>query len=60
MFRQNAADQYRPLATIPRAAGARTSVFVAANRSLYLAVPHRGSQNAEVWVYSVSESKVEQ
>ena len=38
-------------ARVPTAAGARTSLFVAEQGRLYLAVPHRGSQNAEIRVY---------
>jgi len=39
------------LAHLSTAAGARTSLFVADQSRLYLAVPHRGSQRAEVRVY---------
>lgn len=45
------ADQYQPVAKIPTAPGARTSLFVPALGRLYLAVPHRGGQAAEVRVY---------
>jgi DNA-binding beta-propeller fold protein YncE len=44
-------DKYQPIAKIPTAAGARTSLFVPALGRLYLAVPHRGNQAAEVRVY---------
>lgn len=37
------------------AAGARTSLFVPALNRLYLAVPHRGSQVAEIRIYEVRE-----
>jgi DNA-binding beta-propeller fold protein YncE len=39
------------LARLPTAAGARTSLFVPAFDRLYLAVPHRGSQKAEIRIY---------
>jgi DNA-binding beta-propeller fold protein YncE len=39
------------LAHLPTAAGARTSLFVADQDRLYLAVPHRGNQRAEIRVY---------
>ena len=39
------------VAHIPTAAGARTSLFVADQGRLYLAVPHRGSQRAEIRVF---------
>jgi len=51
VFAQLDADKYQPLAKIPTAAGARTSLFVSALGRLYLAVPHRGGQAAEVRVY---------
>lgn len=35
------------------AAGARTSLFVADQNKVYLAVPHRGNQRAEIRVYDV-------
>lgn len=51
VFAQLGADRYQPVARIPTAAGARTSLFVPALGRLYLAVPHRGNQAAEVRVY---------
>jgi len=39
------------IARIATAAGARTSLYVADQNRLYLAVPHRGTQRAEVRVY---------
>ena len=39
------------IAHIATAAGARTSLFVPDQGRLYVAVPHRGSQKAEVRVY---------
>jgi DNA-binding beta-propeller fold protein YncE len=46
------ADHYREAAGVPTAPGARTSLFVPELSRLYLAVPHRGAQPAEVRVYS--------
>ena len=45
------ANRFARLAHIPTAPGARTSLFVADQGRLYLAVPHRGSQKAEVRVF---------
>ena len=50
---QEDADHYTPVATIPTASGARTALFVPALSRLYLAVPHRGTQGAEIRVYAV-------
>ncbi len=41
------------VAHVATAAGARTALFVAEQSRLYLAVPHRGSQMAEIRVYDV-------
>ncbi len=50
---QETFDHYRTIAKIPTARGARTSFFVPEFNRLYLAVPHRGQQNAEIRVYEV-------
>jgi len=51
IFQQNDPDHYKPMTKIPTATGARTSFFVPELNRLYLAVPHRGTQRAEVRVY---------
>jgi DNA-binding beta-propeller fold protein YncE len=53
VFRQQDADHYQAIAKIPTAAGARTSLFVPELHRLYLAVPHRGNQEAAIRVYEV-------
>jgi hypothetical protein len=50
---QEDADHYTPVATIPTASGARTALFVPELGRLYLAVPHQGTQGAEIRVYAV-------
>ena len=50
---QEDADHYMSVATIPTASGARTALFVPELGRLYLAVPHRGTQGAEMRVYAV-------
>jgi hypothetical protein len=50
---QEDADHYTPIATVPTAAGARTALWVPERQHLYLAVPHRGTQGAEIRVYAV-------
>jgi DNA-binding beta-propeller fold protein YncE len=44
-------NQFSRIAHLPTAPGARTSLFVADRSRLYLAVPHRGNQRAEIRVY---------
>ena len=51
IFQQDDADHYRAMTKIPTAMGARTSLFVPELSRFYLAVPHRGTQRAEVRVY---------
>jgi len=53
VFQQQDADHYSPLAKIPTASGARTSLFVPELDRLYLAVPRHVGQGAEVRVYEV-------
>jgi hypothetical protein len=43
------------LARVKSADGARTSLFVPAQSRLYLAVPHRRAQRAEIRVYDVRD-----
>jgi len=48
-------DRYMRMARVPTAVGARTSLFVAEQDRLYLAVPLRGVQQAEIRVYAVEQ-----
>lgn len=45
------ASRFSRIARVPTASGARTSLFVPEQGRLYVAVPHRGGQKAEVRVY---------
>lgn len=51
VFAQLGPDKYQPMGKIRTAAGGRTSLFVPTLGRLYVAVPHRGNQAAEVRVY---------
>ena len=51
IFQQLDPDRYESVTKIPTATGTRTALFVPELNRLYLAVPHRGSQRAEVRVY---------
>jgi DNA-binding beta-propeller fold protein YncE len=53
VFNQVDADHYQAAATIATAASARTSLFVPDLHRLYVAVPHRGSQEAAIRVYEI-------
>lgn len=48
---QGEAARFTRTAHVPSAAGARTSLFVPEDNRFYLAVPHRGAQQAEIRVY---------
>ena len=51
VFQDTGSNRFNRVAHVATAAGARTSLFVADQSRLYLAVPHRGSQKAEVRVF---------
>ena len=44
-------NRFTRLAHVATASGARTSLFAADQSRLYVAVPHRGSQKAEIRIY---------
>jgi DNA-binding beta-propeller fold protein YncE len=46
-------NRFTRIAHVATAAGARTSLFVADQNRFYLAVPHRGTQRAEIREYDV-------
>jgi DNA-binding beta-propeller fold protein YncE len=50
IFEQRDADRYSPVARVATAPGARTGLFVADWGKLFVAVPHRGEQRAQVLV----------
>src|SRR6266403_5542038 len=55
VFQQNTPDQYELLANVPSQIGARTgNLFVQRDR-LYLAVPARGIEPAQIWTYEVQD-----
>lgn len=54
---QNAPLPYNVAERIPTASGARTSLFVPELNRLYVAVPHRDKQPAEVRVYDAPETQ---
>jgi hypothetical protein len=54
VIQQQDADHYKTTTKISTASGARTSFFVPELSRLYLAVPHRGAQSAEVRVYAAN------
>jgi len=56
VIRQTDADHYRPLGRTTTAAGARTALFVPAKHTLYVAVPHRGGQAAELRPFKTSDA----
>ena len=51
VVQRDGADGFKRISRITTASGARTGLFVAEQNRLYLAVPHRGAQRAEVRVY---------
>ena len=53
VFEQKDADHYNRAERYTTAAGARTGLFVPEWGRLFVAVPHRGQQRAEILVYEV-------
>jgi DNA-binding beta-propeller fold protein YncE len=51
VFQDQDANRFARIAHVATAAGARTSLFVPEQARLYLAVPHRGNQKAEIRIY---------
>jgi DNA-binding beta-propeller fold protein YncE len=52
---QQHAAKFTRVAHLPTAAGARTCLFVPELNRLYLAVPHRGNQQAEIRVFDMKD-----
>jgi DNA-binding beta-propeller fold protein YncE len=52
VINQTDADTYELAGSVATAAGARTSCFDTTSKLLYVAVPHRGSQAAEIRVFN--------
>jgi WD40 repeat protein len=50
---QTDSDHYKRSAKIPTAGGARTGLFAPERDALFIAVPHRGTQTAEIRLYQV-------
>lgn len=55
IYDQQDADHYNQIGRITTAAGARTSLFVPEANRLFVAVPHRGAQQAEIRVFKAPE-----
>jgi DNA-binding beta-propeller fold protein YncE len=51
ILEQRSVDSYQPMTRFPTASGARTGAFMPEQDKLFVAFPHRGSQQAEVRVY---------
>ena len=53
VIEQASGDNYRTVAKVDTASGARTGMFVPEVDTLYVAIPHRGPQQAEVRAYQI-------
>ncbi len=51
VFQQKSPDRYERIARYPTAPGARTGLYVPAWSKIFVAVPHRGEQHAEILVF---------
>jgi len=52
VFTQGNADTYQRVARISTPSGSRTALYVPQRNQLFLAVPHRGAQRAEIRIYA--------
>jgi DNA-binding beta-propeller fold protein YncE len=55
VFRQRDPDHYESVGKTPTASGARTGFYAPALNRLYVAVPHRGSRAATLFVYTINQ-----
>jgi hypothetical protein len=55
VLQRNGSDAFKRVARIATTTGARTGLFVPEQKRLYVAVPHRGTQFAEVRVYETRD-----
>ena len=55
VFQQNTPDQYELLANVPSQIGARTGYLFVQRDRLYLGVPARGIEPAQIWTYEVQD-----
>lgn len=55
VFQQEDVSHFTRMAHVATAPGARTSLYVPEQNRLYVAVPHRGDQKAEIRVYNVRD-----
>jgi DNA-binding beta-propeller fold protein YncE len=53
IIEQTDANTYKPFAKVDTADGARTGLFLSERDTLFVAVPHRGSQSAEIRCYQI-------
>ena len=53
IIEQTDPNTYKPFAEVGTAAGARTGLLVSERDTLFVAVPHRGSQSAEIRCYQI-------
>jgi DNA-binding beta-propeller fold protein YncE len=51
VFQDAGANTFTRLAHVATASGARTSLFIADQSRLYLAVPHRAVRRRKIWIY---------
>ena len=55
VFQQNTPDQYELLANVPSQIGARTGYLFVQRDRLYVGVPARGNEPAQIWTYEVQD-----
>jgi hypothetical protein len=56
VIEQTDANNYKALTRVDTADGARTGLFVPERDTLFVAVPHRSSQSAEIRCYQIRQN----
>lgn len=55
VFQQNDPDHYELVANVPSSVGLRTGFFYAKRDRLYVGVPAKGSEPAQIWTYEAED-----
>ena len=55
VFQQNDPDHYELVASVPSAVGVRTGFFYAKRDRLYVGIPAKGSEPAQVWTFEAED-----
>jgi hypothetical protein len=55
VFQENDPDHYELVAAVPSAVGIRTGFFYSKRDRLYVGVPAKGSEPAQIWTFEAED-----